>query len=292
MLGRLFGREEGSIRGDYFGLGPLCNKLGLASKARKIVKSSRPAVEIRFAEFDCDLPHVASRVGGHPALPDDTDWPLSTDGTPMVFLAQFSCDELATERYEGLPDEGLISVFLDTLDDVPEEARVYHYSLSRDMRRRPPPNSSSTEKMAYRPTFHAIITIPRPDSKEFTELRLSEEEKTLYNRLLDELDSKLEPSALQLGGHPPYRLEEEAVPAVDDGNWEFFLAVHDVEELFVSWPEGGCAFLWLPPLDTRFRRGRAALTYQLLEYEEWAEDEDEDEDWDEDEETDYPGDLN
>ena len=71
MLGRLFGKDESSIRGDYFGLGPLCHKLGLSSKARKIVKSSRNAVEIRLAEFDCQLPHVASRVGGPPALPDD-----------------------------------------------------------------------------------------------------------------------------------------------------------------------------------------------------------------------------
>jgi hypothetical protein len=137
--------------------------------------------------------------------------------------------------------------------------------------------------LAYRPTFHAIITIPRPDSKEYAQLRLSQEEKEAYNDLLDELDSRLEPSALQLGGHPPYRLGEEAIPPVDDGNWEFFLAVHDVDELFVSWPEGGCAFIWLPPLDTRFRRGRAALTYQVLEYEDWEEDE---EDWDDEDEED------
>ena len=280
MLGRLFGKDEGSsIRGDQFGLGRLCSKHGLTSKAKRIVRSARGGVEIRLAEFDCSLAHVASRVGGHPALPDDMDWPISSDGEPMIFLAQFSCDELTTERYEGLPDEGLISVFLNTMDDQPEVALVYHFSLARDMRRRPPPNSSSTEKMAYRPTFHAIATIPRPDSKEYNALRLSSEEKDGYNDLLDELDSRLEPSALQLGGHPPYRLDEEAVPNVDSGNWEFFLAVHDVEELFVSWPEGGCAFIWLPPLDTRFRRGRAALTWQVLESDDWAEDE-----WDEEEE--------
>lgn len=282
MLKRLFGEGEGSIRGDYFGLGPLCHKHGLGAKAKKIVKSSRNAVEIRLAEFNCETPHIASRVGGHPALPDDVQWPMSTDGEPMVFLAQFSCDELATERYQGLPDEGLLSVFLDTLDDTPEEARVFYYSLSRDMRRRPPPNSSAKEKMAYRPSFHAIITIPRPDSKEYDLLRLSESEKEAYNDLLDDLDTDLDPSALQLGGHPPYRLDEEAIPVVDDGNWEFFLAVHDVEELFVSWPEGGCAFVWIPPLDTRFRRGRASLTWQVLDYDEWSDDED----WEEEEEED------
>lgn len=279
MLRRLFGEDESSIRGDYFGLGPRCHQHGLGSKARKIVTSARNAVEIRLAEFDCETPHIASRVGGHPALPDDVEWPISNEGEPMVFLAQFSCDELATERYQGLPDEGLLSVFLDTLDDTPEEARVFYYSLTRDMRRRPPPNSSATEKMAYRPSFHAIITIPRPDSKEYDDLRLSEREKEAYNDLLDELDAELDPSALQLGGHPPYRLEEEAIPIVDDGNWEFFLAVHDLEELFVSWPEGGCAFIWIPPLDTRFRRGRASVTWQVLDYEEWTE-----EDWEEDEE--------
>jgi Domain of unknown function (DUF1963) len=280
MLGKLFGRgHERTIPGDHFGLGALCDRHNLGHKALKIVKSSRNAVEIRLTEFNCQLAHIASRVGGHPALPDDVDWPISNDGAPMIFLAQFSCGELSTERYEGLPDEGIISVFLDTMDSEPSEARVFHYSLTRDMRRRAPPNAPATEKMAYRPTFHAIITIPRPDSSAYSDLELDEEEKSNYTRLLDELDQCLDASALQLGGHPPYRLEREDVPGVDDGNWEFFLAVHDIEELFVSWPEGGCAFVWIPPLDTRFRRGRAALTWQVLEDEDWdAEWDDEDDD--------------
>lgn len=289
MLGKLFGRgNDNPIPGDHFGLGPLCERLGMGKKSREIVESSRNAVEIRLAEFDCHLAHTASRVGGHPALPDDTEWPLSMDGEPLTFLAQLSCGELATERYEGLPDEGLISIFLDSMSTEPEEAKVFYYSLAKDMRRRPPPNASTTEKMAYRPTFHAITTVPRPDSVAYEALKLTHEEKELYNDLLDELDENLDSSALQLGGHPPYRLSEEAIPPVDDGNWEFFLAVHDIEELFVSWPEGGCAFVWLPPLDTRFRRGRAALTWQVTDADadwddedDWDEDEDDDEDWEE-----------
>jgi len=282
MIGKLFGQgSRKSIPGDTFGLGDLCQKHNLGSKARKIIKKSRRAVEIRLAQFDRTLPHTASRVGGHPALPDDVAWPISGDGEPMVFLGQFSCTELATENFEGFPDEGLLSVFLEHLDEEPSEARVFYYSLTRDLRRRVPPNSPAKEKLAYRPTFHAIITIPRPDSRDYEELKLSEDEKESYNDLLDQLDSCLDDSALQLGGHPPYRLEEEAVPQVDDGNWEFFLAVHDIEELFVSWPEGGCAFIWIPPLDTRFRRGRAALTWQAMgdweddDEEEWAEEEEE-----------------
>jgi len=278
MLGKLFGRgSERPIPGDHFGLAALCEKHGLAHMATKIVKSARNAVEIRLSEFNCQLAHIASRVGGHPALPDDVAWPISGDGEPMIFLAQFSCDELAMERYDGLPEEGLISVFLDTMDSEPSEARVYHYSLVRDMRRRAPPNAPATEKVAYRPTFHAIATIPRPDSAAFEALRLNEREKARYYDILDDLDQRLDSSALQLGGHPPYRLEREDIPGVDDGNWEFFLAVHDIEELFVSWPEGGCAFIWIPPLDTRFRRGRASLTWQVLDAE-W----DDDEEWDDD----------
>lgn len=281
MLGKIFGTGTSKpIPGDHFGLGPLCEKHGLVKKARQIVRSARNAVEIRLTEFNCQLAHTESRIGGHPALPDDVDWPISGDGEPMVFLAQFSCGELALERYEGLPDEGLISVFIDTLDSEPTEARVYHYSLTKDMRRRTPPKSPSAEKLAYRPTFHAIVTIPRPDSKAYKALRLSEQEKRYYNHLLDELDQNLDGSALQLGGHPPYILEREDIPGVDDGNWEFFLSIHELEELFVSWTEGGCAFIWIPPLDTRFRRGRAALTWQVLdgEWEEEWEEEDEDED--------------
>lgn len=280
MLERLFGSDDvGPIPGDLFGLAAMCENVGLGKRAREIVGVSRRAIEVRLEELDSALPHTASRIGGHPALPDDTSWPLSRDGEPLLFLAQFSCGELSREGYDGLPDEGILSIFLDTFTSRPREARVFHYSLTRDMTRRAPPNSSTTEKIAYRPTFDAKVTLPKLGSPDYESLDLDLEERELYILLLGELDGVGELSPLQMRGYPLMALEPEAVPPTKDVSWELFLSIQDMEEIFLSWPEEGCALLFIPTLETRFRKGRAHISWQSFDLDEDWDDWEDDERW-------------
>lgn len=244
-----------------------------------ILKVCRPCVEIELAEFNKELPHTASRLGGHPALPDKFEWPTSSQGEPMVFVGQLTCQELTLARYPGLPDEGLISIFLDTLDDEPEECQIFHLSLKRDLVRVRPPQARFEEKVAYRPVFKTGPSLPPISSEEFLALELHSDSYQDYEELLDEVEQRRDATALQCGGYPPFRSPVDGYP--EEGEWEFFLAIHDLEELGIEWAEGGCAYLWLP-LPERLQDGLASLTWQTgdeWDVEDDDDDEEEEEEW-------------
>lgn len=263
--------------GDPFGLLPLCQSLGLDEKARAILRSCRAAGAVDVAEMRSDLPHTASYLGGHPALPYRFPWPSSQSARPMRFVGQFACSELALAKLTSLPDEGLLSVFMDALDDEPKEAQVYHFSLTKDLCRQTPPPGQA-QSPAFRAAFSTIPSLPRPGSLEYEALALCEDDADAYYQLLLELEEGLEPSPLRCSGHPPFSDEEGSYPdRGDPRDWEFFLALKDVEELELAWPETGCVMLWLPRSAERFSGKQTALSWQPLEVD-WEEDETGDED--------------
>ncbi len=260
--------------GDPFGLLPLCQSLGLSNKAKAILKVCQPSVAIDLAEERPDLSHTASYLGGHPAFPERFPWPLTSSGEPMRFVGQFSCTELSLAQLSGFPEEGLISIFLDVLDDEPSEVRVFHFSLKRDLIRRPPPGEN-LEPSAFRANFTTIPSLPRPGSLEYEKLNLSDDEVDSYYQLLLEIEESLEPAEFRCSGHPPFSDEEGCYPeAGEPSDWDFFLAIRDVESLGIAWPETGCAMLWIPHTQGRFQDGQAELTWQTIEVD-WDDDDDE-----------------
>jgi hypothetical protein len=278
-FGKIFGQPEPSRLEDPFGILPLCQNLGLAQEARSILKTCRPSVAIDVAEPRSDLSHTASYLGGRPALPHGFGWPRDSEGEPLKFLGQLSCSELSLARLAGLPDQGLLSVFMDALDDEPGVAHVYYFSLEKDLSRRPQLPGSPSAGAAYRPTFHTIPSLPRPGSLEYDKLRLSEDGEDAYYQLLLEIENSLEPCQLRCGGHAPFSDEQGCYPERGGGEeWDFFLAVRDVDELGVAWPETGAAMLWIPRTGPA-EDGRAELTWQVV----WDDDEDDDEDDDDEE---------
>ena len=276
----MFGQSEPPRFDDPFGLLPLCQALGLAAEAKTILRACRPSVAVDLAETRPDLPHTGSYLGGDPALPERFGWPRDAEGEPLKFLGQFACSELSLARLTGLPEEGLISIFLDALDDEPGLAHVYHFSLTLDLMRRPPPGAFPGP--GYRATFHTIPSLPRPGSPEYQKLGLDEDGEDAYYQLLLEVEDSVQPCHLRCGGHPPFSDEEGCYPEEGGAEeWDFFLAVRDVEELGVAWPETGAAMLWIPKVKP-FAAGRAELTWQSVD-DEWDEDEDEDEEEDDEE---------
>lgn len=267
--------------GDPFGLLPLCESLGLGDKAQAILKSCQAAAAVDVAEERPDLPHTASYLGGQPAVPERFSWPASQAGTPMRFVGQFACSELSLAKLSGFPEEGLISIFLDALDDEAKEAQVYHFSLKRELRRQSSP-SGLAETSTYRANFSTIPSLPRPGSLEYEAMAFSEDEADAYYQLLVELEESLEPCHIRCSGHAPFSDEDGCYPEVGEpAEWDFFLAVRDVEELEIAWPETGCAMLWLPKGAERFSGRRTGLTWQTIDAD-W-DDEDESDDEEEDE---------
>lgn len=284
MLEKLFGGGGRPKRDDPFNLLPAFQEYGLEEHADALLKACKLCVEIDLAEFNTELPHTASRLGGQPALPDKFEWPTSQGGEPLVFLGQFTCQELSLAKLPNVPDEGLISIFLDTLEQQPQECQVHHFSLKRDLVRCSPPGQTSSERMAYRPVFKSGPSLPQLGTSEFEALPLKGQSQD-YEELLDELEQRRSTSTIQCGGHPPLR-GPDGFPS-EPGRWEFFLAVHDIEELFIGWAEGGCAYLWTAAGEQRFQSGRATITWQSSDHdwddEEWDEEDEEWEDEGEDE---------
>ncbi len=277
----MFGGGGSARFDDPFRLLPIGQSVGLSQReSRAVLAQCRPSVAIDLAESRSDLPHSGSCLGGQPALPDAFPWPQDDEGRPLRFVGQFACADLALARLSGYPDEGLISIFLDTFDDEPATARIFYFSLKRDLMRRRAP-AGMEEPPCYRLTFHTIPSLPRPGSQEYQDLRLDDDAEDAYYQLLLEVEEGLHPCQLRCGGHPPFSEEEGCYPA-DGGHaeWEFFLALRDVDELGISWPESGAVMLWLPREAARFVDGRAALTWQAV----WDDEDDEDSPSDDDDE--------
>ncbi len=83
-------------------------------QAESIIRSLRPAVVVDLNR-DGRLPHLGgSRIGGIPALPAGTTWPLTSTGAPMAFVAQIALPELADQEGAArLPETGRLTLFCD-----------------------------------------------------------------------------------------------------------------------------------------------------------------------------------
>jgi len=80
-----------------------------------------------------DLPPIRSRLGGVPLLPDGVEWPRTSNGTPLHFLALIDCSELKNLN-SYLPDTGILLFFalideeMDWQLDSPDEyCRVLYF---------------------------------------------------------------------------------------------------------------------------------------------------------------------
>ena len=100
--------------------------VGLGAFRDAISERIRPAVRlVSRPARDEDLRVGATRVGGHPDLPRDFEWPSDDDG-PLEFVAQLNLDALA--RYgvgEVLPATGLLSILVSAYCDT---IAVHHWT--------------------------------------------------------------------------------------------------------------------------------------------------------------------
>ncbi|WP_434752372.1 DUF1963 domain-containing protein [Paenibacillus amylolyticus] len=84
-----------------------------------------------------------SRVGGHPDLPDDLDWPLTKDGVPMTFLAQLNMVDLSpytpNDGRGTLPERGMLYFFIGGADaGYPIEHQVIYEPSTNNLVKREP----------------------------------------------------------------------------------------------------------------------------------------------------------
>jgi hypothetical protein len=146
---------------------------------------ARPAIEIFSEEVALgDVPLGGSRLGGHPDLPPDLDWPCEGD-QPLSFLAQLDLAEVRASAGDAagcLPDRGWLAFFFLLEGDCREAgrggARVLSFDVPRDTlvrhappeRRRPPAGLPSVGTLPSRsPSFHVRRhAFPQLDSPFYT----------------------------------------------------------------------------------------------------------------------------
>lgn len=195
----------------------------------------------------------------------------------MLFWGQLACPDLALAKLTGLPDEGLLSLFVDTFEDAPQEARVYHLSWQQDLTTRTSPLGLS-RTASFRPVFSTIPSLPHREHPDFRRLGLPSKTEAQYEQLLWDLEVCLRPCPVRCGGYPPYPFDSSLYPEEDPtDDWRFFLALGDLEELELSWPETGFALLWLPQDPSLQEPGRAELTWLPIWDDEDLEEDPEDE---------------
>jgi uncharacterized protein YwqG len=111
-----------------------------------------------------------SKVGGSPDLPAGVRWPQCPDGVPLSFLAQFNLGELPITDADGLPNEGLLSFFYDSVHN-PSGDRVEDlgccrvlYSPRSPWGRRAQPEVDGEpvcdEFVVGRPRFERYLSVP------------------------------------------------------------------------------------------------------------------------------------
>lgn len=126
----------------------LIDKHGLGDAREAIKAMLRPALALVPTPGRGSV--GAHRLGGHPDLPADVDWPLSLDvpGEPLAFLLQLNLAQLALDGL-GLPERGTLWVFLG--QDEPRtqvEHRVVYRADPGPLTPRDRPSSKAFERYA------------------------------------------------------------------------------------------------------------------------------------------------
>lgn len=104
-----------------------------------------------------------SRVGGHPDLPEDLDWPLTEDGVPMTFLAQLNMVDLSpytpNDGRGTLPERGMLYFFIGRVNAAyPIEHRVIYEPSTHNLVKREPDGVTA---LGGEPTVaHAVTILP------------------------------------------------------------------------------------------------------------------------------------
>ena len=112
---------------------------GFGNASRQISLLGQPAVKITTVLADEKLiPPGVSKFGGTPHVPANFQWPVSSLGEPLSFLAQIHFAEFIPFQWMGwkvpVPESGVLSFFLDLADTKGNPtAKIFHFADSKSL---------------------------------------------------------------------------------------------------------------------------------------------------------------
>lgn len=191
---------------------------GLGAAADLVLDAGRWGIRLDVSTTDEYRRTGNSRVGGHPDLPEELDWPLTKDGVPMTFLAQLNMVDLSpytpNDGRGTLPERGMLYFFVGGVDAAyPIEHRVIYEPSSHNLVKREP--DGATALGGEPTTAHAVTVLPNLevptyayiDAAALNELDAAAEreggaahEGSLFDRYLEFESDWNHPSPLNWGG--------------------------------------------------------------------------------------------
>lgn len=124
----------------------------------------QPAIMLHRPYPPVQLPQTGSYLGGLPQLPPDFDWPRTSDGTPLHFLAQIDCSEMPLVDLL-LPKEGVLFFFARMDEEMiwgegnpQDDCRVLYASETADTAKAVPEDLPSIEGGWSRFEKHFVLS--------------------------------------------------------------------------------------------------------------------------------------
>ena len=221
----------------------------------------------------------ASRLGGEPDLPADTEWPEGHDG-PLSFVAQINLGDVTPlVPDEGLPTSGLLSFFYDTVsmpwgfDPKDRGSWAVIYS-DGDLVRRTAPEALPAEGRFKPVDLEAVreLSFPAAESHDVHELGITGPDLwEKYSSVLGNSDDTVNrllgnPNPIQgdmqeecqlasngiYSGDSKYRDDPRAQTLLKDSSrWRLLLQVDSVDAADMMWGDVGRIYFWLTDEDLR-----------------------------------------
>lgn len=113
-----------------------------------LLSAARPIINLLLGDKE-NYSHTGnSRVAGDPDLPSGFSWPMTEEGVPMSFIAQFNLDELhQLDIQQLLPATGMLYYFMGDIDQASNIAhKVVYIADKTALQRTPPPGTTVLEE--------------------------------------------------------------------------------------------------------------------------------------------------
>lgn len=262
-------------------------ELGLESYYERTKHYLRNAIHMEYTVIpEREIPVGASKLGGHPDLPAEFEWPRQEEGECLLFLLQLNLAELAPYDLDGmLPREGMLYFFYDVgpMPSVPygdPDGWAVRYYPGSDVTRQCGPEDVKGYFASARPEFATRPEIPFLESDlvprealeegEYWKLGVFRDNYASKNGQESDICHKLlgHARSVQTYGmesiceeyyrkhHEPdgYSHEEPRYPHSAE-RWVNLLQLDSCSELYWVWDEGyGRVYFWIEAEDLKNRR--------------------------------------
>jgi uncharacterized protein YwqG len=250
---------------------------GLAGIAQEIQQISQESIRLTAQSANLnDLAPAASRLGGMPGLPPDSQWP-EFDGQPMSFIAQIQMTEVAPFDEEGrLPRTGCLYFFYDSKqqtygEDPTDRAgwKVFYADAQAGQLVLAQPPAGLPQNAIFigcQLNFSRQVTLPQQPAMYLDGFNWTPDERRRYEDFLADFPSGEDRSAihhrmfghsdtLQDDMHLQCALMANGARSLDDPNadelakgamdWMLLLQIDSDENAGMRWSNNGMLYFWI-----------------------------------------------